>query len=419
MKWQISTFPITENLLSPGSNPPKTLRPPTFHSVAPLQAQKMLFARILRRSFSTSLQPDSTTSIRSVAKDLYKEHSLQRLVQKFKKSSEHERFRTRTGIYEDTVRRLASAKCFKWIEEILEDQKKYRDISKEGFSVRLICLYGKSGMFEHAQKVFDEMPERNCRRTVLSLNALLGACVNSKRFDLVDGFFKELPKKLSIEPDLISYNTLIKSFVEMGSFDSAVSMLDEMKKRGIEPDLITFNTLLNGSYVKGQFSDGEKMWELMTTKNVVPDIKSYNAKLLGLALEKKTKEAVELVEEMKKKDVKPDQFSFNALIKGYVNEGNLEQAKLWYTEIVKNERSPDKKTFETLLPFVCERGEVGLASELCKDIFKGKVLVDISVLQLAVDGLVKESKIEEAKELVEFGKTNRYCRYSLTLPSDA
>ncbi|XP_041027986.1 pentatricopeptide repeat-containing protein At3g13160, mitochondrial-like [Juglans microcarpa x Juglans regia] len=378
----------------------------------------MSFSNLLRRSFSTSLQRKSPSVVKSVAVDIYNDRSLKRVVEKFKKSSEHERFRTRTGLYETVVRRLASAKCFNWIEEILEDQKKYRDISKEGFSVRLVSLYGKSGMFEHAQKVFDEMAERNCKRTVLSFNALLGACVNSKRFDLVDGIFRELPEKLSIEPDLVSYNTLINSFCQMGSFDSAVSMLDEMEKKGVDPDLITFNTILSGFYRNGRFSDGEKIWKRMEEKNIIPDIRSYNAKLDGLVLEKRTKEAVDLVEEMKKKSVKPDVFSFNALIKGYINEGSLEEAKRCYEDIGKSDLSPYKRTFELLLPFVCQKGEVDLAFELCKDVFEGKLLVDISLLQLVVDALVKESKIEEAKELVLYGKTNRYCRYNLTLPSD-
>jgi pentatricopeptide repeat protein len=113
----------------------------------------------------------------------------------------------------------------------------------------------------------NEMPDQNCRIRVLSLNALLG--VNSKKFDFVDGLFKELPKKLSIEPDLISYNTVIKAFCQMGSFDSAVLLLDEMENKGLEPNLFTFNTLLNGLYGKGRVSDGEKIWELMLKKNVV------------------------------------------------------------------------------------------------------------------------------------------------------
>ncbi|KAJ7946874.1 Pentatricopeptide repeat [Quillaja saponaria] len=273
-------------------------------------------------------------------------------------------------------------------------------------------------MFENAQKVFDEMPERECTRTVLSMNALLAASVHSKKFDMVGALFKELPMKLSVEPDSVSYNTVIKAFCEMGSFDSAVSMLDEMESKGLEPDLITFNTLLNGLYGKGRFSDGEKIWNRMNEKNVVANIRSYNSKLQGLAAEKKTKEAVDLLEEMRNKGLKPDVFSFNSIIKGFVNEGNLEDATRWYSEIGNSGYDPDKRTFASLVPFLCGKGDLKTAFEVCNEIFICHCLVDTALMQLVVNSLVKQSKIEEAKKIVHLGKTNRYCRYKLTLPSD-
>ncbi|KAF5728623.1 pentatricopeptide repeat-containing protein [Tripterygium wilfordii] len=78
-----------------------------------------------------------------------------------------------------------------------------------------------------------------------------------KEFDKVDRLFKDLPKELSIEPDLVSYNTVIKAFSEMGSLESGVSMVQEMEKKGFKADLITFNTLLSGSYRSGRFEEGE------------------------------------------------------------------------------------------------------------------------------------------------------------------
>ncbi|TYI77546.1 hypothetical protein E1A91_D06G147800v1 [Gossypium mustelinum] len=369
--------------------------------------------RVLRRTFSTTPNPQPD-SVRKFSEDLYKERDLKRLVEEFKKSCEYSRFRRRSGIYEDIVRRLASAGRFQWIEEVLEDQKKYQDISKEGFSARLIHLYGKSGMFEQAYKVFDEMPNRG----LLSFNALIGACVNAKKFDKVNGFFKELPEKLSVEPDLVSYNTVIKAFCEMGSLDSARLMLDEMEKKGVQPDEITFNTLLYEFFKNGRFDDGEKIWGKMVEKNVEPDIRSYNAKLLGFSTEKKMKEAVNLVEEMRSKGLKLDVFTFNYMIRAFVNEGKLEEAKEWYNQIGKNECAPDKLTFTMLVPFLCEKGDLSFAIELCKEIFGRKKLVDAALLQRVVDELVKASKIEDAKEMVKLAKTNNFCRYKLKMPAE-
>ncbi|CAI9754457.1 unnamed protein product [Fraxinus pennsylvanica] len=120
----------------------------------------------------------------SLSEDLYKERSLKKLIQKFKLCSSSDHFRNKNGIYESTVHRPNSTKRFKWIEEILKHQKQFKhDISKENFSIRLVKLYGQSDMFENVKKVFNEMSERNCERSVKSVNALLLACVNSRKLE--------------------------------------------------------------------------------------------------------------------------------------------------------------------------------------------------------------------------------------------
>ncbi|XLT75299.1 hypothetical protein HN873_031573 [Arachis hypogaea] len=250
----------------------------------------------LRRMFTTSSASASASAIiTSFLRDLSNERDLDRLVHSFKQASQSDRFRSKHRIYERTVRRLALAKRFQSIEDILEHQKTFKDISKEGFSARLITLYGKSGMVQNAHKVFDEMPQRNCPRTVLSLNALLASYLHSNVFDMVPTLFNQLPTQLSVEPNLVTYNTVIKAFCEMGSFDSASSMLDDMELKGVKPDVITFNTLLDGLYSNDRFEDGEKIWKRMEDEHVAPDVQSYNAKLVGMCVEKRSGDAVVVV----------------------------------------------------------------------------------------------------------------------------
>ncbi|KAJ0831761.1 putative tetratricopeptide-like helical domain superfamily [Helianthus annuus] len=339
------------------------------------------------RTFSTSA---SKSPAKSISDDLYNERNLKRVVENFKKLSESHLFRKQANVYDKTVRRLASAKKHKWVEEILEDQKQYNDITKEGFAVRLISLYGKSGMFDHAHKVFDEMPDRNCPQTVKCFNALLGACVNAKKFDKVDELFRELPEKISVKPDVVSYNTVIKACCEMGSFELARSV----------------------------FVYGEEVWAKMMDTSVLPDIRSYNAKLVGLVSEKKVDEAVELFGQLGSKNVKADVFGYNAIINGCCNNGDLEGAKKWYAKLVESDCAPNKATFATLIRFACKVSDFDWAVELFKQTFEHKGLVDPNVMQLVIDGLVKESKTDEAKKLVEIGNSSKFRRYSLIMPAD-
>ncbi|KAJ8437872.1 hypothetical protein Cgig2_031388 [Carnegiea gigantea] len=354
-------------------------------------------SRLFRRAFPSSASPTSISRV------IGKEPDLRRVVDAFKEYSENKKFRRKTTYYEHIVKRLANAKRFQWIEEILEKQKDYPEITAEGFVVRIISLYGKAGMFDHAHKVFDEMPHLPCNRTVKSFNALLGACVSSRKFDKIDGLFRELPVKLSVKPDTVSYNTLIKAFCEMGSLDSAILIFHEMVKERLNPDLITFNTLLDGLYKKDRFLDGEKMWDLMEEYNVVPDVISYNMKLHRLVSNKKVHEVVDLVTEMKSKGLKPDVFTYNTLFKGLCNiEKNLEEAKRWYGDMKKAKCVPNRLTFATLLIFACDKGDFLFASQLCRAmIYYQRELNDGTLLQKVVDGLVKQSNIEEAETLLQ------------------
>lgn len=326
------------------------------------------------------------------------------LVKNFKEYSDNPRFRRHHGHYEATVRRLADGQHFSAIHDILEHQKQYPDITDERFAVRLICLYGKANMADHAQKLFDEMPSLNCERTVLSFNALLGACVNSKKFDRVSELFKEMPENLSVEPNIVSYNTVIKALCDRGSLDSAVVAMDEMEKNDIKPDTVTFNTLLHAFYRKNRIEEAENLWSLMEKKNVVANVRSYNSRLRGLVVDNRISDATELIEEMSKKGVKPDNYSYNAVIKGFVDVGNLQEANVWYKKMMVNECIPDRATFGMLVPFACDNNDFDYACQLCKKAIRTKQPVYNSLVRRVIDGLVKRSKDEEAKKLMKIAK---------------
>lgn len=266
-------------------------------------------------------------------------------------------------------------------------------------------------MFEHAQKLFDEMPELKCQRTVKSFNALLAACLDSKKFGYVEKLFQELPQKLGVEANVVSYNTVIKALSEMGSMDSALSVFDTMEKKGLEPSVVTFNTLIDGFFSKGLIADGDKIWELMEKKNIVPNIWTYNSKLKGLACENKMLEAVELWEEMESKGNEPDVLSYNSLIKGYSNNGNLEQVKKWYSKLKKSCCLPDRFTYLTLVSFLCKKNELEMAAEVCKEAMDRRVVSGTAFIRR----LIGESMIEEATQLVELGKSRFDLKLKLPL----
>ncbi|XP_038882216.1 pentatricopeptide repeat-containing protein At1g55890, mitochondrial-like [Benincasa hispida] len=364
----------------------------------------------------SSATKKSTTDSASAATPLTTEQRLQKLVKNIIKRSESHRFRRRHGFYHSIVCRLAAHNKYSMIEEIIEAQKKYEDIKDEGFAMRLIMLYGKAGMFSYARKLFDELPELNCERTVKSFNALLASCVNSKEYDQAETIFREVTQEVSIEANVISYNIVINACCKMDAFDKAILFFNATEKDGIEPNLITFNTLLTAFYRKGQFLDGESMWAMMGNKNIAPDIISYNARLQGMVLEKRIQEGIELLAEMEEKKIKPDVYSYNALIKGFCEDGDLEEAKKWYNKLKENEVTPNGSTCRALLPLLCEQGDFDFGLQLCKEAIDNRLVINVVEVQRVVDGLVEVSKVEEAKDFVELCNSNNYLNFKLEWP---
>ncbi|KAF9589568.1 hypothetical protein IFM89_025694 [Coptis chinensis] len=303
----IKKTPPPQILTKPLPKEEKTIKqstPPPQILTKPLPKQE--------KTTKPSIPPNP--SLKDLINIIAEEKNLTTLVENFKKFSERRRFRSQHLLYEKTINRLALAKQHSLVEQVLEHQKKFDNITKEGFAMRLISLYGKAGMFDHALKLFYELPELKCVRTVKSFNTLLYASIVSKKFDETEKLFREVSLKLSIEPDIHSYTFVIQAFVELGSFDSAVLMLDEMEKNGVKPGMITFNTLLSG-YNNGRFEDAEKIWARMEESGLVPDIYCYNAKLLAFVNAGKISEAVEIVEQLGNSREKPNRYTYNILIK--------------------------------------------------------------------------------------------------------
>ncbi|KAJ8761562.1 hypothetical protein K2173_004338 [Erythroxylum novogranatense] len=342
---------------------------------------------------------------------------LQSLVKRFKKRSESAYFRSRRDVYSLTVERLSKSKSYSMIEEIIEHQKKFEDITNESFTGHLISLYGKAGMAEHARNLFDEMPQLNCPRTVYSFNILLSSYIHAGKSEMVIDLAQDLQEKLGVTLDLISYNNVLKALCEMGDLGFAFSLLDEMDSKGLEPSLVTYNTLLNGFYVNKRFADGEKIWGIMQSKNIVPDVRSYNSRLRGLVSRKGVKKAVELLEEMTSKGIKPNVISYNAVIRGFCDEGNIDEAKRWYAKLKEDFSMPDVVTYVTLVPFLCKEGDFDMACELSTEIANRGLIVRAALVQPVVNGLVKQSKLAEAKHLIELWNSSRPSSYKLTSPA--
>lgn len=107
-------------------------------------------------------------------------------------------------------------------------------------------------------------------------------------------FFKRI-KHDGLEPNVITYGTLIKGYAKTNDLETMMKKYEEMKLHGIKPNQTIYTTIMDAYGKNKDFGDAVIWFKEMESSGVVPDQKAKNI-LLSLAntLEEKA-EANELV----------------------------------------------------------------------------------------------------------------------------
>ncbi|XP_021766904.1 pentatricopeptide repeat-containing protein At1g61870, mitochondrial-like [Chenopodium quinoa] len=302
------------------------------------------------------------------------------------------------------VSKLTESNYFEGIRVFIEDLKKRPDLRNERFISHSIVLYGQAGMLQNAIDTFQQMEELGIHRTVKSLNALLFSCIIAKKNNEVKRIFTDFPKTYNIQPDIETYNTVIKAFCEAGESTSGYSILAEMGRKNFKPNATTFTNMISGFYKEQKFEDVGKVLELMKEHGLKPGLSTYNVRIQSLCKLGRSFEAKALLDGMLERHIKPNSNTYTSLIHGFCREGKLEDAKALFKRMINHGCKPDTNCYFTLIYFLCQGGDYETALQIAKESIEKNWVPNFTTMKSLVDGLVSVSKADEAKELVALMK---------------
>ncbi|KAJ7946271.1 Pentatricopeptide repeat-containing protein [Quillaja saponaria] len=359
------------------------------------------------RHFSSILTPNSSTPLTSKEKSraalslLKAEKNPEKILEICRSVSLTPETHLDRISFSVAISKLSESKHFEGIRQFIEELKTRPDLKTERFGSHAIILYGQANMLDHAIRSFKQMDELGIPRSVKSLNALLIACILAKDYEQVNRIFLVFPKSYGIEPNLDTYNTVVKAFCESGSSSSVYSILAEMDRKKVKPNATTFGTFLAGFYKEAKFEDVGKVLKLMEKYGLYPGISTYNIRIQSLCKLKRSSEAKALLDGMFSRGIKPNSVTYCHLIHGFCKEGKLEEAKNLFKDMVNRGCQPDSNCYFTLVYFLCQGGDFETALQICKESMEKAWVPNFSTMKTLVDGLVRTSKVELAKELIK------------------
>ncbi|XP_047311956.1 pentatricopeptide repeat-containing protein At1g61870, mitochondrial-like [Impatiens glandulifera] len=359
-----------------------------------------------RRSFSSILNPDSTTPLSSKQKTraalslIKTEKNPERILDICRAASLTPDSQLDRIAFSVAITKLAGSNYFEGIRTFLEELKTRPDLRNERFLSHAIVLYGQAGMIDNAILTFDHIKEFGFYPSAKSLNALIFSCIVAHKYDEAKRVYLDFPKKYGIERNLDTYNTVIKAFCESGSASSVYSVLAEMERNHCKPNLTTFSTLIAGFYKEEKYDDVGKVLEMMKKFGMRPNISLYNTRIQSLCKLRKSKEAKALLDGMISRGMKPNNVTYTHLIHGFCREGNLEESKNLFKTVTHHKLPLDSECYFTLVYYLCQGGDYETALQITKESMEKNWIPNFTTMKTLVNGLGSISKVDEAKELV-------------------
>jgi pentatricopeptide repeat protein len=135
----------------------------------------------------------------------------------------------------------------------------------------LIKGYGLDKDLKSALELFREMPGEGVPYNTITYNSIIDACVKCGHLANAEQLLYELTSPSSpLEPDLISFSTLLKGYCHVGDLDKALKICEDIKAKGLRCDELVYNTLMDGCVKANDVTAGVGLFEEMVHNGIRP-----------------------------------------------------------------------------------------------------------------------------------------------------
>jgi len=135
----------------------------------------------------------------------------------------------------------------------------------------LIKGYGLEKDLRSALQLFREMPSEGVPYNTITYNSILDACIKCGDLSTAEALLREMKAPEStLEPDLITFSTLLKGYCHVGDLDKALNVAEAIKANGLRCDELVYNTLMDGCVKAGDVSAGIGLFEEMVQMGMRP-----------------------------------------------------------------------------------------------------------------------------------------------------
>ncbi|KAA8497996.1 Pentatricopeptide repeat-containing protein [Porphyridium purpureum] len=215
----------------------------------------------------------------------------------------------------------------------------------------LIKAYGRSGNDVGVERTLQRMHTQRVQPDQVALNAAIDALVRCKKVKRAQKLLSSMPAEWSVQPNVRSYNTVMKGLAELGLVDEAFALRKEMLDLGLEPSKVTRNTLLLACVNGNAWVRAQKLVFAIKSidGNDIDDLIAYNTVINGLAQVGRFSEAIEVMNEFEAKGGRPSAETHTSIITAALAEEDMGRAWFFFRGMKRLGVDPLSTTYRAMI----------------------------------------------------------------------
>jgi len=274
-----------------------------------------------------------------------------------------------------------------------------------GCMVEALVANGQSAdAWRLAQGLLKDESTRPLVNTVICSSILKGFA-NIKDSEKVMALYRDMQAH-KIQPNTITFNTILNAFAQCGTMHYAPEVLRDMKATvpAVEPDIVTYSTLIKGFCYAGSLDRALEVYaDMQREGKCVPDEVLFNSLLGGCAKEFRLEEALQLLDDMKTSGIAPSNYTLSMLVKLMCRCRRLDKAFTMLEDISKEYKFKiNIQVYTCLIQGCFHNSAADKAIQVYDKILSEGLRPDAMTYTVLVRGCIRVGYFDKAVELVKY-----------------
>ncbi|KAK6116794.1 hypothetical protein DH2020_049424 [Rehmannia glutinosa] len=241
--------------------------------------------------------------------------------------------------------------------------------------VSIIKGFCDAGRLEEACGLIKVMKGHGCVPNAVVYSAILDGICRHGSLEMASEFLGGMEKENgACKPNLVTYTTMIKGFVEKGMAMEALRVFNRMDDFGVKPNKVTFTAMLDGLCKEGHVEEACKIIDKFSGGGIQYD-ELYSLLVMSLVRAGKHKDSEKMFRMMMARGMRPNGLASSSIIKRMISEGRVLDGFLLFDALEKsgNLLAIDSEVYSILLAELCQENHFIEAAKLVNVMVEGRI----------------------------------------------